>query len=228
MDAQQPHMRDRLDAGADLLQRLVGQRQRVAAGQDHLADFSMAGDVVERRLQRGARIAAPDRRQRFLAEAEPAVDGALVGRKQQHPVGMAMRQARHRTIGMVADRVVELAIRLHQLVGRRDDLRPDRIVRIVPVDQVEIGLWRAHLVVGRRLHRRRALAGGKRQGVEVAHMAHAGANVILPGGVPPAIARRVRGDGVMVEFVAHQGPCIQAVLDTAPPLTVKQQSCMAK
>ena len=176
-------MRDRLDAREDFGQRLVGQRQRIAAGQDHLADFGMIRDIGQRRLQRLARVAAADRGQRFLAEAEPAIDRALIGREQQHPVGMAMRQPRHRAEVMVGDRIVKLALRLLQFVGRRDDLRADRIGGVVPVDQVEIGFGDAHLVVRGRGLRRRALARRQRQGSEIAHMAHALADIVLPGGV---------------------------------------------
>jgi len=176
-------MGNRFDAGADFGQRLVRQGQRVAAGQDHLANFGMRLDVGERRLERRARIAAADRRQGFLAKAEPAIDRALIGREQQHPVGMAMRQSRHGTEGMVGDRIVELAFQLRQFVGRRDDLQPDGIGGVVPIDQIEICFGDTHLVARRRRLRRCALGWRQRQRIEIAHMPHARAYIVLPGGV---------------------------------------------
>ena len=76
------------------------EHQRIAAGQDHLPDRRVGGDVGEGGVQLGGRqrrgLAGPDH---LAAEAEAAVDRAGVGHLQQHPVRVAVHDAADRRCG---------------------------------------------------------------------------------------------------------------------------------
>ena len=183
VDAQEPDMRDLLDACQDFGERLVRQGERVAAGQDHLANFLVGLDIGVGLFERFARIAPADRGQRLLAKAEPAVDRALIGREQENAVRVAMRQPGHRAEVVIGDRIAEFALLLRKFPGGRDDLEPYRIGGVVPVDQIEIGFWDAHLVARGCCPGCRAFVRRQRQAVEIAHLPHALADIAPPRGV---------------------------------------------
>ena len=77
-------------------------------------------DIGERRLERRVgqlrRLARADA---LAAEAEAAIDRADIGELQEHAVGIAMHQARHRLVRIVADRIVALLGQPVELAPRR-------------------------------------------------------------------------------------------------------------
>ena len=93
-----------------------GQGQRIAAGDDHVADFRMIADVLDHAFVVAADgvPAAADHGGPF-ARAEPAIHGADVRRDQQGAIGIAMRQAGHRRILVLLQRIV-------QFIARRSSL----------------------------------------------------------------------------------------------------------
>ena len=132
-DLHMRHRRQRLD---DLAEPPRRQHQRIAAGEDDLPDFGMRADVVERRVELGARERgpAPDH---LAAEAEPAIDRADVDRLEQHAIGIAVHDALDRAVGVVADRIGAL-LRPRVELGRvRHELARDRIVRIGRIDELD-------------------------------------------------------------------------------------------
>ena len=149
-DPQELDVRNLPQTGEDPVQPLVAQRQRIAAGNEHVADAGRAANVVERLFQPG--LAGGDRSVPHHARprAIAAVARAEIGHQQQHPVRVAVDKARHGTIAVFAQRVVGLAQprRNSDVVGMT--VRRKRLIPVVAGDQ-------AH-VVGRNAHREHRLA----------------------------------------------------------------------
>ena len=66
----------------------------------------------------------------LAAEAEAAIDRADQQRLEQRAVGVAVDDAGHGGKRVIADRVGPLVGRRVQFVGMRDELAPDRVVRV--------------------------------------------------------------------------------------------------
>jgi len=65
----------------------------------------------------------------LAAEAEAAVHRADQQRLQQRAVGVAVHDALHGGVGVVADRVGQLVRRGRKLRRVGDELTPDRVIR---------------------------------------------------------------------------------------------------
>ena len=94
-DADHVDVVDGLQAVEEEAELADRQRERVAAGDDHVADLRVLADVLDHPLVVAADgvPAAADHRGP-LARAEAAVHRADVRGDEQHPVGVAVRQAR--------------------------------------------------------------------------------------------------------------------------------------
>ena len=134
--AQHLDVRDGAEPSRHLADAARRQHEGIAAGEDHLPDARIAGDVGERGVERLAaerlRAAGADR---LAAEAEAAVDRADVGELQQHAVGVAVHDAGGAGEAFVADRVGEFFGAMLQLAGVGHELAGDRIVRVGAIDQ---------------------------------------------------------------------------------------------
>ncbi len=147
-DADDLNVRDRPQAGDDVLQLLVADHQRIPTRQEHVADLRVRPDVVESHRDRlvGHVAGAADH---ALAGAEPAIHRAAVGDEQQNAVGIAVRKARDGAVLVLVEGILERFLIL-QLVDRGDRLFPDRVplgldeVVVVARDPHRIHL--AHLV----------------------------------------------------------------------------------
>ena len=85
------------------------QRQRIAARDDHVADFAVLADVLDHPLVVVAGgVPAVAVHGHPLARAEPAIHGADVRGDQQHAVGIAVRQAGDRRVLVLFERVFQL------------------------------------------------------------------------------------------------------------------------
>ena len=97
------------------------QHQRIAAGQDHLPDFRVRADIIERRrvglVRQRVLLAGSDH---LAAEAEAAIDRADMNELEQHAVGIAMHDACDRRMRVIADRIGALA-RLASRVRRQSE-----------------------------------------------------------------------------------------------------------
>ena len=134
-DADDLHVGNRAQRLEDLHEPPGAHQQRVAAGQQHVGDLGMVGDVAQplRHVVGGLVVLVHEE---ALAEAVAAVGPAHLVAQQQHRVGvLVLHPAGHGDRLLVAG--VELAP-LGQLLLARDDQLPDRVVRIVPVDQAEV------------------------------------------------------------------------------------------
>ena len=137
MDADDFDVLDRGQRLHHLAQPPRRQHQRIAAGEDDLPDFCMLADIIERRRKRRAieraGLARPDH---FAAEAEAAIDRANLCELEQHAVRIAMHDARHRRMGIIADWIGKLLRARIEFSFAGDELPRDRVVRIVTIDQI--------------------------------------------------------------------------------------------
>ena len=137
-DADDLHVGDHSQPGEHPVELVVREQQRVAAGQEHVADGRPGGDVGERLFQ-----PLPGRAQGIVAHqtragAVTAVGRAAVGKQQQHPVGVAVDQARHRAHGALVERVVGFAGRTQGLAHRGHHRAAQRLGRVVRVEQAQV------------------------------------------------------------------------------------------
>ena len=151
-DADDLHVGDQAQPGEHPVELFVGEQQRVAAGQEHVTDGRPGGNVGDRLLE-----PLPGRTQGVVAHqagagAVAAVGRAAVGEQQQHPVGIAVDQARHRAHGALVERVVGFAGRTQGLAHRGHHRAAQRLGRVVRVEQAQ--------VVGRDRKRQAAARAG--------------------------------------------------------------------
>ena len=143
-------MRDRRQVVQEEAELGDGQRQRIAAGDDDVADLRMVADVLDHALVVAADgVPAAAHHGGPLARAEAAIHGADVRGDQQGPIRIAVRQARHRRVLVLFERIFQLVPRLVAHLQRRGDrLQANRIVRVVGVDQREVVRRNGELVLG--------------------------------------------------------------------------------
>ena len=98
-DADDLDVRDLAQAAEQLFQQLGRQGERVAAGEEHIAHLGGALEVIDLHLEIGAREGGARVADDARAGAVAAVGGALGGDQHQHPVGVAVHQARARGNG---------------------------------------------------------------------------------------------------------------------------------
>ena len=192
-EADDLHVGDGAEAKKDLAEPVVGEGQRVAARDQHVAHLRVGSDPVETArdlvLGRG-RLGVGDLP---FARAVTAIDGAVVGHIEEHPIGVAMGDAGHRHVALFGKRIGKLEGVIEQLSGLRDGLQPDGAVGvpmlaqrgIVGGDRDEEGLGGADEGVALRVRE-------PEDPVEFAEPAQAVA--LLPAPVAPVVfAHRIEG-----------------------------------
>ena len=110
------------------------EHERIAAGEDHLPDLAVGADIVERGIELLARERAPAP-DHFAAEAKAAIDRADMDGLEQHAVGIAVHDARDRTVRLVADRIGHLLGPRLELSRIGNELARDRVARIGRIDE---------------------------------------------------------------------------------------------
>ncbi len=133
-------MPDGAQATEQIVEALIRQRQRIAAGDQHVADLGMRGDVVERLLPLRAAegIVAAWLADHARARAVAAIGRAEAGGQKQHAVRVAMHEAGHRGVAVLAERIVGLAGRLQIFGADRNVRSPQRLRRVVAAHQARI------------------------------------------------------------------------------------------
>ena len=138
-DADDLHVSDRPQAGQQPFELLVGQGQRVPAGKQYIPDPGSAGDVLQGLFPAGMDSAlrpfAPDQ---AGAGAVPAVGRAEVRHQEQHPVGVAVHQARHGAVVVLPQWVFGLTGGPHVLVVHRDGRAPKGLGGIPGVEKAGV------------------------------------------------------------------------------------------
>ena len=113
----------------DALEKMVGQQERVAAGQDDVPHLRVSQEIVHDAVQLSF-FQEPGLSHQPLACAETAVDRALVGNHEQDPVRIPMDEMRYGTVHVLMQRIFCRAL-VGDLVGFRNDLSPERITPLL-------------------------------------------------------------------------------------------------
>ena len=136
-DAEELDVRDRAQAAEDFFQLVVAEEQRVAAGKQHVAHFGVFFEIFEGGFKLGVQFLFAHAADDAGAGAIAAVARATIGHEKQHAIRIAMDEPGHRHVRVFAARVRHVVGRGPGFLDPRDDLPPDRAVRIVAFDQVE-------------------------------------------------------------------------------------------
>ena len=107
-DADELHMRDGAETAQQVVELAVAEQERVAAGEQHVADFGMGLDVTQALLVFGMEIVVLRVRNQPAPGAIAAIGGATVGDQKQHAVRITMHEARHRRVFVLPQRVEHL------------------------------------------------------------------------------------------------------------------------
>ena len=133
-------MADGAQAPEQIVEPLVGQGQRIAARDQHVANFGMGGDVVERLLPLRAAegIFAAWLTDHAGTRAIAAIGRAEAGGEKQHPVRIAVHETWHSRVAVLAERIVGLAGRL-EIFGADGNMgSSQRLERVVAAHQARI------------------------------------------------------------------------------------------
>ena len=128
-DAHDLQVRDRAQSLEYFFQQVVGEQQRIAAGENHVPHFRMFAQIGDR-LVEVAFLNKPRFADEPLARAEAAVDRALVRDHQQRAVRVAVNQMGHRAHQVFFERVVRRVEVLH-LGPVGNNLLPDGVARLL-------------------------------------------------------------------------------------------------
>ncbi len=137
-DADELDVRNLAQPAEDVVELLVGERERVAAGDQHVADCRRRADVVEHRFEagiRGRQLAVADHAR---SRAVAAISRAEVEREEQHAIRIAMHETGHRAVAVFAQRIVRLARCAQKFAGHRNDGAAQRVVRVGRVEQAHV------------------------------------------------------------------------------------------
>lgn len=159
--AHQIQMRDVLQPRHQRRDAPGRKHHRIAAGQDNLVNGRGAGDIVQRRAQlfggQGAFVA-----NHLTSKTEPAIDLAIAGHVQDHPIGIAMGQAGHRAVRQVADRIGQFLGADVQFARVGDELRGNAVAG--RLDRPTHGGGDTDAELGRDLFQRLPLVCGRKSG----------------------------------------------------------------
>ena len=137
-DADEFQVRDRTQVGEDPVQLVVAHEERVAAGNQHVADLLVVAKILERQLQPGLVgddvALAHDPRSGAIA----AIAGTEIQGQQQHPVRIAVDHSGGGTVVILAQRVGRFAPGLREFAGRGDDRPPQGLLGIVRGNQAHV------------------------------------------------------------------------------------------
>ena len=150
-DADELDVLDRAQTAEERVQLGVGQQQRVAAGEQDVADLGMLFDVLQPGLELRMEVIRLGVGDQAAARAITAIGSAPVGDQEQDAVRITVDDAGDGHGAFFADRILGFAGGDIGLLDPRDDLTADRAVRVLRVDQVE----------EMRRDRKRQLMGGE-------------------------------------------------------------------
>ena len=139
-DAQKLDVLDGPQAAQQVPETPIGEEQRVAAGQEHVADLGVFLQVVDRAVEIEFELLLAHATDDAAARAVAAIGGAPVGDEKEHAVGITMDQPGHGHVMVLAARVGQVGRFVGHLLDARNDLTADRAIGIERIDQVkEVG-----------------------------------------------------------------------------------------
>ena len=136
-DTKKFDMRDRAQPAEDFLQLRIAEKQRVTAGEKHVAHFGVFFEITKRGFEFGVQFLFAHSADDPAPGTIAAVARATIGHEKQDAIGITMDQTRDRHVRIFAARVRHVVGRRPGLLDPRDDLAPDRAIGIVRLDQVE-------------------------------------------------------------------------------------------
>ena len=116
------------------VETVVGEDQRIAAGEEHVADLRRAADPVEGDLELAPLHGPVLVPHHALAQAEAAVDRALVVHAEGDAVGVDAHHVLHRRVGHLVQGIGE-TVGVAELGEARHHLAPDRALGIRAVHE---------------------------------------------------------------------------------------------
>ena len=134
-DADDLHVVDGAHALDDALQLVVGEDQRVAAADEHVADLGGALDVLDGVVDLGLGDDVLGAADQAATRAVAAVHAAHLGDHEEHAVGVAVRDARRRRVEVLGDGVLEVLVVDDQLGRRRHGLHAHRVSGVVGIHE---------------------------------------------------------------------------------------------
>ena len=129
-DAEKLDMRDRAQAAQNFLKLIVAENERIAAAQEHVAHFGVLFEVAERFLEIGVQFLFANTADDATARAISTITRATIGHEKEYPVGIAMHEPWHRHVRIFTTWIGHVVRRRPRFLDPRNDLTPDRIVRI--------------------------------------------------------------------------------------------------
>jgi hypothetical protein len=139
-------MRDGPQAAQQVIELVVRQGQRVAAGDQHVPDLGLGLDVGQcpLPLRFGKGIVAAGLAHHARTRAVAAVGRTKAGRQEQHAVGVAVDQPRHLSVVILTQRVVGFAGRANVFLPDGDVCAAQPVVGIVAIEQARVIRRDAH------------------------------------------------------------------------------------
>ncbi len=122
-------MPDLFELRQQRLEGLLRQGQRVAAGDEHVLDFLMFGDVFQCCLPVFARAFPMLAANQARPGAVAAAHRAEIGGQEEHAVGIAMHQSRGRAAGLLGQRVIRLVFSQEVFLGAGQHRQTQRVPR---------------------------------------------------------------------------------------------------
>src|SRR5438105_5308908 len=129
-DAEKLDMRDRAQAAQNFLELIFAENERIAAAQKHVAHFGVLFEVAERFLEIGVQFLFANTADDAAARAISTITRTAIGHEKEYPVGIAMHEPWHRHVRIFTTWIGHVVRRRPRFLDPRNDLTPDRIVRI--------------------------------------------------------------------------------------------------
>jgi hypothetical protein len=196
-DADELDVLDRPQAGEQRVELGIGEEQGITAGEQHIAHLGVTFQVAEGGLEFGVQFLLAHAGDDAAARAVAAVARTAVRHEEEHAVRVAMHEARHGHVAVLAAGIAHLIGIFPGFLDARDDLPADRAAGIGGVHQVEIMRGDRHrqLVAGEQ-HAGAFLVGEREMLLQLLQRRDPVSE--LPGGVVP-----VGGGDVFIKPIAR-------------------------
>lgn len=136
-NADELNMRDRMQAGDNALQSIVGEQQRVATRDQYITDALILLEVFEGSLPLCLQLLIGHTRDHSASCAVTAVGSAAICDQKEHTIRIAVHQAGDRHVAVLPTGVSHLGGVGKSLLNAWNHLPADRAVRILFIDEVE-------------------------------------------------------------------------------------------
>ena len=119
------------------IELVVTEDEGVSARKEDVTNFRVLFEIAKRFLEVGVQFLFADATHHPAPGAIAAVTRAPIRHQKEDAIGIPMHQSRYRHMGIFATRVGHVVRRSPGFLDPRDDLAPDRAIRVIALDQVE-------------------------------------------------------------------------------------------